>query len=143
MRTLRRPSSATSTSADCDRSGVPDECEIADGILEDLDSNGIPDACEGAPFRRGDVNDDAQLTLLDGVNIIRYQLFGDDQPTCLDAANANGDARLDISDAIFILSFLFRGGPSLSPPGPPPGPCGPQPAEAPRRFGCESYGSCL
>ena len=27
--------------------------------------------------------------------------------------NANGDTKLDIADAIWILNFLFRGGPSL------------------------------
>jgi hypothetical protein len=30
------------------------------------------------------------------------------------AGNANGDARLDIADGIYILSFLFRGGPPPS-----------------------------
>ncbi|MFK7960344.1 MAG: hypothetical protein AB8G96_07435 [Phycisphaerales bacterium] len=32
--------------ADCDGSGQPDECEIAEGILADCDRNGIPDVCD-------------------------------------------------------------------------------------------------
>lgn len=36
------------TSADCNGNGVPDDCDIADGILSDLDGNGLPDDCEMA-----------------------------------------------------------------------------------------------
>ncbi len=31
---------------DCDGSGVPDLCEIADGLLTDCDDNGVPDSCQ-------------------------------------------------------------------------------------------------
>lgn len=32
--------------ADCNANGVPDECDIADGVSADLDGNGVPDECE-------------------------------------------------------------------------------------------------
>jgi hypothetical protein len=32
--------------ADCNSNGVPDECDIADGVSEDCDTNGTPDECE-------------------------------------------------------------------------------------------------
>ncbi len=32
--------------ADCDADGVPDEHQIAEGLVPDVDSNGIPDACD-------------------------------------------------------------------------------------------------
>ncbi len=42
-------------------------------------------------------------------------------PPCLDAADANDDGLLNLSDAIAILAYLFRQGviPPPSPPGPP------------------------
>jgi len=38
-----------------------------------------------------------------------------------EACNANDDERLDISDAVYLLGFLFLGGPSPPPPYPEPG----------------------
>lgn len=31
--------------ADCDGNGVPDDCDIADGVLEDCNGDGVPDVC--------------------------------------------------------------------------------------------------
>ena len=32
---------------DCNQNGVPDDCDIADGLEGDANANGIPDSCEG------------------------------------------------------------------------------------------------
>jgi len=32
--------------ADCNANGVPDDCDIADGILQDADGDGVPDECD-------------------------------------------------------------------------------------------------
>lgn len=34
---------------DCNGNGVPDSCEIAQGLVEDLDANGLIDNCQGRP----------------------------------------------------------------------------------------------
>ena len=40
---------------------------------------------------------------------------------CEDAADANDDGVVDVSDGIFILDFLFNGGRAPPPPYPSPG----------------------
>jgi hypothetical protein len=49
---------------DCNRSGVPDTCEIADGLLADANGNGIPDCCESGTGCKGcatDLDGDGQV----------------------------------------------------------------------------------
>jgi hypothetical protein len=42
-------------------------------------------------------------------------------PACLDAADGNDDGALGLTDAIYVLSHLFLGGPAPPPPFPAPG----------------------
>jgi hypothetical protein len=42
---------------DCNASGVPDACEIADGLLADANGNGIPDCCESGTGCKGCATD--------------------------------------------------------------------------------------
>jgi hypothetical protein len=62
----------------------------------------------------------------------------------MDAADANGDDRVDIADGIFLLNLLFYSGPAIPPPGPPGLPCGPDTdaRDGADGLGCELYGSC-
>jgi hypothetical protein len=49
---------------DCNASGVPDACEIADGLLADANGNGIPDCCESGTSCKGcatDLDGDGQV----------------------------------------------------------------------------------
>ena len=62
--------SAAPVSVDCDRSGVPDECELADDIALDLNGNGVLDVCDG-----GDFDDDGDVDLAD--YILFEACFGD------------------------------------------------------------------
>ena len=52
-------------------------------------------------------------------------LRGDEPVPCADAADANDDGRLDISDGIRSLSFQFLGTPGSTPAPPGPYRCGP------------------
>jgi len=73
------------------------------------------------PFVRCDANDDVRLDVSDVVTVLT-ELFLEKRPFgCPAAADCNGDGDRDISDAIYLLSFLFTGG--SSPPAPFPG-CG-------------------
>ncbi|GAJ01616.1 unnamed protein product, partial [marine sediment metagenome] len=49
---------STAASRDCNRNGVPDECDIADGNSLDCNANGIPDECDIARGRSSDENED-------------------------------------------------------------------------------------
>ncbi len=70
---------------DCNDNGIPDACDIADGISDDLDGNGVPDECEdcngnGVP----DSQDIADGTALDcndnGIpDVCDIEVFGTDE----------------------------------------------------------------
>jgi hypothetical protein len=74
-----------------------------------------------APFVRGEVNADEDLNIGDPVSILFY-LFSDSlTPVCLDSADADDSGAIDITDAVYLLGFLFTGGPEPPAPFPLPG----------------------
>jgi len=87
-----------------------------------------------ADFVRGDVNVDGKLNVADAVANARYVLGGGFPLGCQDAADANDDGRLDLSDAFYILQFLFAEGPAIPAPA---GSCGPDPTLD--ALSCEKY----
>ena len=70
---------------------------------------------------------------------MNFLFLGGRAPSCSEAGDADDNGRLELTDAIVVLNFLFLGG---APP-PPPGPtrCGTDPPGS-RDLGCESYGAC-
>lgn len=70
-------------------------------------------------FVRGDFNRDSLVNLSDAVSTASYLFLGGSSPTCQDAADANDDGILDISDPVYLLFFLFV---AESPPPPAPYP---------------------
>ena len=64
--------------------------------------------------------------------------LGQDPPSCLDAADAEDDGRINLRDPIYILGYLFLGGPA---PPPPLGTCGPD--RTADDLGCEASPACL
>ena len=55
------------------------------------------------------------INITDPIDILRY-LIGGAPLSCLDAADFNDDGKVDITDAVSSLDFLFREG------SPPPAP---------------------
>ncbi|MBI4604115.1 MAG: FG-GAP repeat protein [Planctomycetes bacterium] len=93
-------------------------------------------------FRRGDVDQSGGLDLSDAVQILGYLFLGSPTrvPECFDAADADDNGKLELTDAIRILGYLFLGNEPPAFPGPPPGPCGPDPsADA---LDCAMYETC-
>ena len=74
-------------------------------------------------FVRGDVNADSSHDLADVIAALGYTFSGTPL-LCLDAADANDDGGVDVADPIYLLNWLWLGGPP--PPSPMPG-CGPDP----------------
>jgi hypothetical protein len=73
----------------------------------------------GSCFRRGDADLSGKVTIGDPIWIISY-LFADGEMVCLDAGDADDDgAGPDLIDAMYLLYYLFRHGPT--PPEPFPG----------------------
>jgi len=72
-------------------------------------------------FRRGDANCDLRINISDPIAIVQV-LFQGAQPFCCEAAaDTDDNEKTDLTDAIYILNFLFRGGPGL----PEPSDCAP------------------
>ena len=58
----------------------------------------------------GDTNRDNQLTIADGVRLLTWLTADRGLDICYNAADVNADGSVDISDAVFILSYMFGGG---------------------------------
>jgi len=75
-----------------------------------------------ADFYRGDCNfsgepDGFAVEIADVAAAASY-LRGRFDPPCLDACDANDDGAIDVSDVMFLASYLFLRGPFPPPPGP-------------------------
>ena len=96
--------------------------------IERLPDIGAVERESGDPgrfFRRGDSNGDGAIDLSDGIFLALQLYAGGEASTCLDAADADDDGDLDVSDVITVLDFLFRG--RMAPAFPGPAYCGPDP----------------
>ncbi len=91
-----------SISKDCNGNAVPDECDIAEGRASDCNQNGIPDDCD---IRAGVEQDENGNGIPDSC---------EGGETLFKRGDPNGDGRLNVADAIFILGYAFGGGPAPS-----------------------------
>jgi hypothetical protein len=66
-------------------------------------------------FRRGDFNLDGVLDISDAVRILLHLFFGA-AASCQDAGDVDNNERLELTDSIRILDFLFRTGPPPAAP---------------------------
>ena len=89
-------------------------------------------------FRRGDANVDSTVNAADAMSILQSLFVTPGPPDCLDALDANDDGEIDVSDSIYVLSFLFRGGAA---PGWPFPDCGLDPT--PDDLDCATYSECV
>lgn len=120
---LRRNHEPTEV-ADCNRNGVPDDCDLAAGTSEDENENGVPDDCESGLQVPGDCDQNGALEITDAICILGVLFRGTPEGfPCGDGAAdhpgnlallAGGDAgRVGIAEAVYLLRFLFLGGPPL------------------------------
>jgi len=84
--------------------GLPPEDRNRDGVLDECEHRLSRGDCDGA----GD-----GMTVTDAVVLVNFNFLGRAMPPCLAACDVNGDGvvRGVLTDAIYHLSFLFRGGP--------------------------------
>jgi hypothetical protein len=71
-------------------------------------------------FLRGDCSSDGRFNVVDAVAMVFAFLGpgpGRPTPRCADACDANDDGRLDVSDPLFFLAYLFARGDAPPPPG--------------------------
>jgi hypothetical protein len=88
-----------------------------------------------AGFRRGDFDCDGAVAQADAVATLNA-LFANGAPSCCwDAADANDDGAVDLSDALYGLLYLYL---ERSPPPPPFPDCGADPTAEELELGCEA-----
>ena len=103
---------------------VPDK--LVDGLLKVEEPPRVP------AFIRGDANVDRRTDVSDVISILNWRFLGAAPLKCEDAADTNSDMTLDLSDGVYLLSFLFQNGQR---PLPPQGVPGPNPL--PQKMGCK------
>ncbi len=82
---------------DCNGNTIDDACEIESLVGEDCNENGVLDACEIASDPSIDRNGNAALDVCE----VRFH-----------RGDPNVDGELNVADPLFLLNFLFTGGPS-------------------------------
>jgi hypothetical protein len=142
-------------STDCDANMVPDECDIASGVLHDVNGDGFPDECvqrlgfgtQPVPpttFHRGDVTGEGSFNITDPISLLNALFVDGHRLSCREAADFDNDGRINITDAIGGLGHLFLGTEPPAPPGPIGVACGvdPDPQGSFGDLGCDAYGGC-
>ena len=82
-----------------------------------------PVEASGASFVRGDANADGDVDISDAVTILIYLFSTIITPPCPDACDTNDVEGINLTDAVYLLDFLFRAeGTAPPPPYPEPGP---------------------
>jgi hypothetical protein len=117
---------------DADFDGVPDFLDNCPNVQNpdqlDSDGDGQGDACQAQGhdhFRRGDADTDGVVGPADGNFVMNYLNGFGPAPACPDAADANDDGQINLSDGVLLLSFGSVIGVALPPPGTEV--CGPDP----------------
>ena len=88
-------------------------------------------AQEETPFVRGEVNQDGFVDVGDAVTVLLHQFKPFFEAPCEKAVDVDDSGTIDITDAVWLLAYLFQDGP---PPLPPFGRCGLDPTPDP--VGC-------
>jgi hypothetical protein len=75
-----------------------------------------------ADFVRGEINGDGQYDISDPVYLLNWLFLSGPRPTCEEAADADGNRTIELTDAVVLFDNQFAGG---APPPPPFPDCGP------------------
>jgi len=93
-------------------------------VLTDLNGRSLPlygcsEILRREDFVRGDTNNDGRFDISDPIWLLRLLfLTTEDELRCPDAADADDSGSLQVTDAVHLLNWRFRGGPGPLPPYP-------------------------
>jgi len=94
------------------RVDFPDSGELAIQLVESPPRSGLGSFVDGGFDWNVDGADD--VIVANATNTVYVVLGGEPRAATFVRGDANGDGRLDLSDAVSVLSFLFLGGPGSS-----------------------------
>ena len=111
--------------ADADADGIPDDCDICPGYsdLVDSDADSVPDGCDICPGYSdhidNDIDDvpDSCDNCPDVFNPDQADKNGNGIGDACDfiCGDANGDGSANVGDAVFLISYVFKGGAAPDP----------------------------
>ncbi len=93
---------ANGTAKDCNANGIPDSCEIAAGAVPDVNGNGVPDECDG-PVCYADCDESGALAIDDFICFQTLFAIGDPSADC------DGSGVLSIDDFICFQTAFALG----------------------------------
>jgi len=73
---------------------------------------------QGPEFRRGDCDGTGGINITDAIYLLSHLFLGGRRWRCDDACDSNDDGRIDLTDPISTLGYLFQGRDPLPLPGP-------------------------
>lgn len=92
-------------------------------VTVEIDTSWCPPPGEtGAPFLRGDSDANGIVNLGDVLHAAHHVLGRRSAGPCQDAMDSDDDGLLTLGDPIYLMVFLYLGGPPVPPPYPEPGP---------------------
>jgi len=87
-------------------------------VLGDRTQTGIDLTLGAVPkVSRGDCNADHSVDISDAVALLFYLFAQGRRISCAEACDADESGDLNVTDSLYVLRFLFRGGPPPAPPG--------------------------
>lgn len=89
---------------DTDGDGVPDQCDVCPGYDDNVDddADGLANGCDNCPQ---DYNPGQEDMDENGIGDACQYICGD----------ANGDGQVNVGDAVFLITFVFKGGAAPDP----------------------------
>ena len=89
---------AQGVSPDCNSNGIPDECDVADGSSNDVNGDGVPDECQ--PCEVADIDNDGIVGT--GDLLILLAQWGPCPPECF--GDIDGDGMVGTTDLLMLLA---------------------------------------
>ena len=98
--------------------GMSVRFEAPSGFATGFETTLDPRGYDALPFLRGDANADDAINISDAMAILGCLFLNNVCGHCLDSSDIDDNGKVEVTDAIQLLTWKFLGGPSPAPPYP-------------------------